>query len=106
MPYRLFKTQVDRNPGAVALVQDDRAMTYFDFDRAIHGSASALREVYAGGVIASCLDNSIYNLQVLYAAALLGAPLCTLDPTLTVYENIASPLRVAGVGEYGPACRR
>lgn len=86
MVYQLFKQHVDQRPGAVALVQDDESVSYAQFDEAIRASLGYLRRVYRGGVIATCLDNSIYNLQVLYAAALLEAPVCTLDPTQTAHE--------------------
>lgn len=86
MPYRLLQKQVLENPGGVAIVHDERSVTYAEFDRAIQHTVSGLRELYSGGVVATCLDNSIYNLQTLYAGALLSAPICTLDPTQTVHE--------------------
>jgi long-chain acyl-CoA synthetase len=90
MLYDLFKEQVRSAPGKLAIVHGSSSATYRELDERVTESASVMQErIAATGrgserpVVAICLDNSIYTLEVILAASLAGLRLCILDPAQT-----------------------
>lgn len=87
-PYRSlagpFEEQAARSPDAVAVVGEDRSLTYAELDAQANRLAHHLRAagVRPGTNVALCLDRSIEMFVAIYAVAKSGGTYVPLDPEL------------------------
>src|SRR5438874_4156552 len=88
MLYELFALHAKRDPDRTALVLGTRRLSYAELDRQILLAAGNLRAqgVGPGSIVATCLDNTIENVVLLFALAKVGAVVATLDAASTPYE--------------------
>lgn len=76
----LLARQARATPDAPAVIERDRTWRYADFDRAVQGTAAALRKqgIAPGDVVGLTLPSSSLHLALVYALARIGAVLLTL----------------------------
>jgi non-ribosomal peptide synthetase component F len=98
--HRLFERQAARTPDAVALIYDDRSLTYADLEARANRLAHHLVAHGAGSdtLVAVCLDRSVELMVSVLAILKSGAAYLPLDPAWPA-------LRAAPGGWPGPAAR-
>ena len=81
--HRLFETQVERAPHAIALTCDGQAMTYQDLNARANRLAHHLRTLKLGPetVVGLCLERSPNLVVAILAVLKAGAAYLPLDPT-------------------------
>ncbi|HKH49292.1 MAG TPA: amino acid adenylation domain-containing protein, partial [Thermoanaerobaculia bacterium] len=80
--HRLVEAQVERTPGAVAVVLDGAAWTYRELDARADRLARRLRELGAGpgAIVGVCLERSLEMVAALLAVLKAGGAYLPLDP--------------------------
>lgn len=86
-----------RLPGAVALVENGRAIDYAGFDRAIWRAAWMFRHcgIGPGSIVGICLPNSALYLVVFHALARIGAIILPLPKSEPAAHRVALARRFA-----------
>jgi len=80
--HQLFETQVERTPDAIALVYEDKALSYAELNAQANGLAHQLIElgVKPGDYVATLLDRSIELVVAQLATLKVGAAYVPIDP--------------------------
>lgn len=81
--HALFEAQVERTPAAIALVQDDRQLTYTELDSRANHLAAHLRRMGVGPDtrVAICLERGIEMVVAILATLKAGGTYVPLDPS-------------------------
>lgn len=97
--HRLFETQAERTPGAIALTSGDQALTYRDLDARANRLAHHLRDLGVGpeSLVGVALDRSPDLVVGLLAVLKTGGAYVPLDPAYPA-DRIAFMLDDAGAG--------
>jgi amino acid adenylation domain-containing protein len=95
--YRLFEAQVARAPEAVALIYEDRAITYRELNRRANQLAHHLRAlgVVSESVVGICMDRSPELIVSMLAILKAGGAYLPLDPSYPV-DRLAFMLQDTG----------
>ncbi|AYJ49065.1 non-ribosomal peptide synthetase [Rhodococcus sp. P1Y] len=85
----MFEAQVVRTPDAIALIEDDRSLTYLELDRRVNRTARALvaRGLHAESTAAVYMTRSIEMVVAMYAVLKTGAAYIPLDPEQPLERN-------------------
>ncbi len=81
--HRLFEAQVERAPEAIALIYEDRTLTYRDLNRRANQLAHRLRAlgVASTSVVGICMDRSLELIVSMLAILKAGGAYLPLDPS-------------------------
>ncbi len=109
--HRLFEAQAKQTPDAIALVCEDRALTYRDLDRQANRVAHALvaQGARPDQLVGLCLDRSVELVIGALGILKAGAAYVTLDPTYPrdrnayMIENSEMRLILTGRGQTPPS---
>ncbi len=95
--HRLFERQVERAPGAIAVVSDEGTVTYADLDRRAGAVASRLRTAGAGpeSRVGICMSRSADAIAALLGVLKAGGAYVPLDPE-SPRDRLAAILADAG----------
>ncbi|HEX5718866.1 MAG TPA: condensation domain-containing protein, partial [Thermoanaerobaculia bacterium] len=95
--HELFEAQVERTPGALAVVRHGKGLTYRELDRRAGGIARRLRElgVVPEERIGVCLERSLDLVAALLGVLKAGGAYVPLDPAYPV-ERLAFMVEDAG----------
>jgi long-chain acyl-CoA synthetase len=90
MFYSLLARHAHTNPGKIAVVNEERTITYGELDALIQRCAKNLIALGLGPgkLVAACFDNNIEYLALYYAIARIGARIAPLSVTLST-DDIA-----------------
>jgi acyl-CoA synthetase (AMP-forming)/AMP-acid ligase II len=86
--HQVLERHVAAMPDSIALVEDDETLTYRQFDRAVSGTADALRQlgVRAGDRVMIVSENCIALACLLFATSRLDAWAIVANPRLSARE--------------------
>lgn len=92
--HRLFEAQVERTPEAVALIYEDRAITYRELNCRANQLAHRLRAVgvASASVVGICMDRSLELIVSVLAILKAGGAYLPLDPSYPI-DRLAFMLR-------------
>ena len=83
--HELFEEQVERSPDSIAIVYENKRMTYRELNKRANKLASYLKAIHPNNVepdtlIALCLDRSEYMIIAILAVFKAGGAYVPMDP--------------------------
>jgi amino acid adenylation domain-containing protein len=73
--YVQFKLQVDKNPDAIAAIESNKKISYFELNQLVENASRYLldKEIKHGDIVAVCADRTINYLAILISLLRIGA---------------------------------